>query len=141
MINEQDQPSIVVRAEVILPDRVSFVICKELECIRGKEVLDEGKDERDEILMRPVKWSIEKLGDELFSCFSFLVSRAEIRKGFGLDGEGLFNPDETEKELKIEARVPPGVREEMLFLLGAIAEVAFAKVIGYDTSAIPFSQN
>ena len=141
MINKKHQTTLVVWARVILPNRIILGSCKELECSRGQEVLDEGKDERDAILMRPVKWTIEKLGDELFSCVSFLVSREEIRKVFGLPGEGLFNPDETEKELKIEAQIPPGVREEMVYHFGAWAEVAFAKQLGIDLAAKWFSKN
>ena len=122
-------------AHVTLPNQVSFGSCKELECLRRQEVLEEETDEGGEILKRPVKWTIEKLGDETFSCVSFLVSCEEIWKVFGLAGEKLFNPDETEKELKIEARVPSGVREEMFYPLGAMAEVAFAKKLGIDTTA------
>ena len=140
MINKKHQTTLVVSAHVTLPNQVSFGSCKELECLRRQEVLEEETDERGEILKRPVKWTIEKLGDELFSCVSFLVSREEIQKVFGLDDEGLFNPDETEKELKIEVPVPSGASESQVYTLGAMGEIAFAKKLGYII-AVPFSKN
>ena len=136
MMNKKHQNTLVVRADVIMPDTIYFGNCKELERLSGKKVLAKGKDERDTILTRPVKWTIEKLGDELFSCVTFLVSREEILKIFGLAGEGLFSPDETEKELKIEAPIPPGVNKEMFFTFGALVEMAFAKQLGVDTTKL-----
>ena len=114
MINNQHQPRIVVRVQFMTPecDSVFLEICKDLEYLSGAEVLDEGNNE-DMILKRPIKWKIARLGNAFFSCISFVASRDEIRKVLGLDGERLLSPDEAEKELRLEARVPPVVSESM----------------------------
>ena len=141
MINNQHQPRIVVRVQLMTPEcnRVSLKSSKDFESLSGAEVLDEGKVE----FGRPIRWTIERLGDELFSCVSFVVSREEVRKAFGLDGERLFTPDEEEIELRLEARVPPVVSESiaqriklygvpMPFYVLGLLRVIFEKLLGSD---------
>lgn len=129
MINKQRESTIVVRVHVAAPecDSVSLEICKDLEYLSGAEVLDEGNE--DTILKRPMKWKITRLGNALFSCISLVASRDEIRKVLGLDGERLLSPDEAEKELRLEARVPPVVSQSLdglpihFFMIGLLLVV------------------
>ena len=70
------------------------------------EVIDEGYDPHHSPLGCPVHWRVVNRGDEQFYCSTFLATRAQVIKGWGLKGLVYCDRVTGVAVARIETRLP-----------------------------------